>query len=107
MRGLTNTRRLMEGLIRAGAIVTFATFVLIAWSGVAAAQNTLTMSGERRTVACNGDTLQITGQKNTVTVTGECRKVDVSGSNNTVAIESVMAIEVTGTNNKVTWQRAL
>jgi hypothetical protein len=109
MRGLTDTRRLMEGLIRAGAIATatFVMFVSIAWTGVAAAQNTLTMSGERRTVACAGDTLKITGQKNTVTVTGECRKVDVSGANNTVAIESVMAIEVTGTNNKVTWQRAL
>lgn len=107
MRGLTDTRQLMESLIRAGAIVTFATFVSIAWVGGAAAQNTLTMSGERRTVACDGGTLKITGQKNTVTVTGECRKVDVSGTSNTVAIESVMAIEVTGTNNKVTWQRAL
>jgi hypothetical protein len=104
MRGLTDTRQLMESLIRAGALVTF---VSIAWTGIAAAQNTLTMSGERRTVACGGDTLRITGQKNTVTVTGECRKVDVSGTGNTVSIESVMAIEVTGTNNRVTWQRAL
>jgi hypothetical protein len=72
-----------------------------------AAQNTLTLSGQRRTVACEGDTLRITGQRNTVTVTGECRKVDVSGSNNTVAIESVASIEVTGTNNRITWQRAL
>jgi hypothetical protein len=103
MRGLTKTRRLMEGVIRAGAIVTF---VSIAWAGLAA-QNTLTLSGERRTVACTGDTLKITGQRNTVTVTGECRKVDISGTGNTVAIESVASIEVTGTNNKVTWQRAL
>jgi hypothetical protein len=120
MRGLTDTTRrrmTMEGLIRAGVIrgagirggviVTFVSIVSIAWTGVAAAQNTLTLSGERRTVACDGDTLRITGQKNTVTVTGECRKVDVSGSSNTVAIEAVAAIEVTGTNNKVTWQRAL
>jgi hypothetical protein len=110
MRELTDTRQRMESVIRAGAFVTsvaLVMFVSIAWTGVAAAQNTLTMSGERRTVACAGDTLRITGQKNTVTVTGECRKVDVSGSSNTVAIESVAAIEVTGTNNKVTWQRAL
>jgi hypothetical protein len=100
---LTDSRRLMEGVIRAGTIVTF---VSIAWADIAA-QNTLTLSGERRTVACAGDTLRITGQRNTVTVTGECRKVDISGSSNTVAIESVAAIEVTGTNNKVTWQRAL
>jgi hypothetical protein len=108
MRGkLTETkqrRQPMESLIRAGAMVTF---VSIAWAGVEAAQNTLTLSGERRTVACDGGTLRITGQKNTVTVTGECRKVDISGTNNMVAIEVVAAIEVTGTNNRVTWQRAL
>jgi hypothetical protein len=103
MRGLTNTSRLMEGVIRAGAIVTF---VSIAGAGLAA-QQSATMSGERRTLTCDGDTLRITGQKNTVTVTGECRKVDVSGSNNTVSIESVASIEVTGTNNRITWQRAL
>jgi hypothetical protein len=112
MRGLTDPRRRRMGdlITRAGAIVTFVILVTvnsIAWPDVAAAQNTLTISGERRTVACDGDTLRITGQKNTVTVTGECRKVDVSGSSNTVAIEAVAAIEVTGTNNKVTWQRAL
>jgi hypothetical protein len=106
MRGLTKTRRLMEGAIRAGAIVTFVS-IACADAAAAAAQNTLTLSGERRTVACAGNTLKITGQRNTVTVTGECRKVDISGTGNTVAIESVASIEVTGTNNKVTWQRAL
>jgi hypothetical protein len=113
MRGmLTDTRRLIEGVtragaIKAGAIVMGVAFVSTAWAGAAAAQNTLTMSGEQRTVACEGETLRIVGQKNTVTVTGQCRKVDVSGSNNTVSIESVASIEVTGTNNKITWQRAL
>jgi hypothetical protein len=101
--GLTDTRRLMEHLIWAAAIFAFVSPAM----AYAAAQNTLTISGERRTVACDGDTLRITGQKNTVTVTGECRKVDVSGSSNTVAIEAVAAIEVTGTNNRVTWQRSL
>jgi hypothetical protein len=111
MRGkLTDTRRLMEVITRSGAHVTFVsivTCVSIAWAADVAAQNTLTLSGQRRTVACEGDTLRITGQRNTVTVTGECRKVDISGASNTIAIEAVAAIEVTGTNNKVTWGRAL
>jgi hypothetical protein len=42
-----------------------------------------------------------------MTVTGDCRKVDVSGTSNTVSIEAVAAIEVTGTNDRVTWQRSL
>jgi hypothetical protein len=104
MHAFMDTRRLMKGFLQAGAIVMLASS---AWAGGAAPQNTLTLSGEKRTVACDGDTLRITGQKNTVTVTGECRKVDVSGSSNTVVIEAVASIEVTGTNNRITWQRSL
>jgi Protein of unknown function (DUF3060) len=73
----------------------------------AQAQTTMTSSGQRRSIACDGETVQITGSRNTLTITGDCQKVDVAGTGNVVTIEAVERIEVTGTNNRVTWQRAL
>lgn len=71
------------------------------------AQTKLTVSGQKRSIACgSGETVQIVGQRNTLTVTGECRKVDISGAKNIVSIEAVGSIEVTGTDNEITWQRA-
>ena len=72
------------------------------------AQTKLSVSGQKRTIACgSGETVQVTGQRNTLTVTGDCRKVDITGAKNTVSIEAVGSIEVTGTDNDIIWHRAI
>jgi hypothetical protein len=82
--------------------------VAIAGVSTAEAQKKLSVSGQKRSIACgSGETVQIVGQRNTLTVTGDCRKVDVSGANNIISIEAVGSIEVTGTDNDITWQRAI
>jgi Protein of unknown function (DUF3060) len=73
----------------------------------AAAQHRVTSSGEQRTIECGGQTVSVSGSKNDLTLRGDCPRVDVAGVGNTVAIEGAGAIEVTGTGNRVTWQRAL
>ena len=101
-------RLMRRARVQTGAVVlTIGCVGSLAAIPSAQAQTTVTSSGQTRSIDCRGQTVQITGSKNTLTVTGECRKVDVAGVGNTVSIEAVERIEVTGTNNRVTWQRAL
>ncbi len=71
------------------------------------AQVKVTGSNERRSIECNGGTVSIIGGANELTLRGACKKVDITGAGNTVAIESVGAIEVSGANNRITWQDGL
>jgi hypothetical protein len=56
---------------------------------------------------CGGsDWIAVNGSGNTVSVTGECAVLEVTGSNNRIAIEGVGTIRVSGDNNDVTYTRA-
>ena len=71
---------------------------------------TLDISGSdsQETHRCSPKTeVNISGSDNDITLTGECKKVSVNGSTNKVQVEAVAAIEVTGSENQITWKRAV
>jgi hypothetical protein len=49
--------------------------------------------------------IRVVGEDSTITLNGSCGEVDVSGVANTVNLQSVAVINVTGTGNHITWQR--
>lgn len=55
---------------------------------------------------CGGRDVRISGTGNKVKLTGECGHVTVEGTRNTVAVDTVAAISVSGVSNAVTWKRA-
>jgi hypothetical protein len=73
----------------------------------AAAQIQVSGSGRQATLDCNGGTAAITGGGNELRIRGPCRKVAVTGARNTIVIESVGAIELSGAMNHVTWLQGL
>lgn len=55
---------------------------------------------------CGGDDwVAISGKDNTLRLTGECALVEINGSGNTITIESVGSIRVTGNNNDIRYTR--
>lgn len=59
------------------------------------------------THACQpNEEVLITGQGHVLTLTGDCRKVQVSGQGNTISIEVLGALELSGMHNTVTWGAA-
>lgn len=67
----------------------------------------LTGDGQRKTLSCNGDTeVSVTGSSNDYTFKGVCKSVEVTGSSNKVSLDVVGELEVTGTDNTITWRRA-
>lgn len=60
--------------------------------------------GNERTIACtDNEAIDISGVNNTVTLTGHCSRVDVSGLENVVTVDSADEIVVSGLNNAVTF----
>lgn len=53
----------------------------------------------------NQSPVRIVGQDATVTLNGSCGEVDVTGIANTVNLQTVAIIRITGTGNHVTWMR--
>jgi hypothetical protein len=53
----------------------------------------------------NQSPITIVSQGSTVTLNGSCGEVDVSGVADTVNLQTVSAINVTGSGNHVTWLR--
>ncbi|SOX56347.1 DUF3060 domain-containing protein [Mycobacterium ahvazicum] len=53
----------------------------------------------------NQSPIRIVGEDSTVTLTGSCGEVDVSGTANTVNLQTVAAIVATGTGNHITWEK--
>src|SRR5437660_1512157 len=45
----------------------------------------------------------ITGSTNHITLTGDCPRVAIVGSNNTVVVDRVDAVQITGSFDHVTW----
>lgn len=74
----------------------------------AGAELVLSGSGSQETHRCSPKTaVNISGSDNDITLTGECKSVSVNGSTNKVKVEAVATIDVTGSDNQVTWKRAV
>jgi hypothetical protein len=64
------------------------------------------LSNQRTTQDCgDGKVVNINGYQNDITLTGSCAKVALNGWGNTIHIEEVASIEVTGHTNSLTWGR--
>ncbi|MFP2924686.1 DUF3060 domain-containing protein [Pyxidicoccus sp. 3LG] len=65
-------------------------------------------SGRTATLDCGqGGEVSISGSSNKISLTGECKSVSVSGSDNKVQMETVGRIDVSGTDNAITWKKGL
>lgn len=66
---------------------------------------TITIAGikENQTVACNQNSVNLSGISNKVVITGHCAMLHVSGVQNSITVDSVDAIEVSGFNNQITY----
>jgi hypothetical protein len=69
------------------------------------AGTTLTVSdiNANQKMACNQSIVNISGISNTVVITGHCASLRVSGSKNSITVDAVDTIEVSGVNNQVTY----
>ncbi len=95
----------------------FPAVLLVLASSPAAAQGaTMTVPGLgqmmagsdlRQTMACQGGAVTVSGSNNTVTLTGSCTQISVNGSDNRVTAATVGRIVLVGSDNRVTWQKAL
>ena len=66
----------------------------------------IVLSNQRTTQDCgDGKAVNINGYQNDITLTGSCSKVTLNGWGNTIRIEEVASIEVTGHTNTLTWER--
>jgi Protein of unknown function (DUF3060) len=64
------------------------------------------LSHQRTTQDCgDGKVVNINGYQNDIRLTGSCSKVTLNGWGNTIRIEEVASIEVTGHTNTLTWER--
>lgn len=54
--------------------------------------------------ACTGQDVQLQGDDNKAEFTGKCKGLEIIGNRNTVALENVATIEVTGDDNTVRWR---
>jgi Protein of unknown function (DUF3060) len=64
-------------------------------------------NGRTDTIDCGGQNVRLGGSSNNITLTGTCPRLDVTGSNNTVNVEALEAVDVTGAANTIIWQRSL
>jgi hypothetical protein len=63
-------------------------------------------SGLELTFDCGDGLLNLVGSGNLLTLTGTCQHLNVLGSNNQIWVQRVMAIDVLGGSNAVTWESA-
>ena len=58
--------------------------------------------GETHTIDCSKDAaLVVSGAKNTITLTGACKSIEMTGTGNSLTVESVERLEINGTENTV------
>lgn len=62
---------------------------------------TVSGTGESRTFECQDNTVTVSGMQNQLEITGHCAAVMVSGIENTIVVESVGTIGVSGFDNRV------
>jgi Protein of unknown function (DUF3060) len=53
----------------------------------------------------NQSPIRVVGEDSTITLYGSCGEVDVSGTANTVNLQTVAVIQATGTGNHITWEK--
>jgi hypothetical protein len=65
----------------------------------------MTISGikENRTIACNGNAVNVSGISNKVVITGHCASLTVSGVQNSITVDAVDTIDASGFNNQITY----
>jgi hypothetical protein len=64
-------------------------------------------NGRTDTIDCGGQNVRLGGSSNNITLKGTCPRLDVTGSNNTINVEALEAVDVTGVSNTIIWQRSL
>ena len=62
---------------------------------------TMINNGAKDTIDCNNGNVRLDGDNNTYTVTGHCRRLDIFGSANHVAVDSADTIGAFGDDNAV------
>jgi Protein of unknown function (DUF3060) len=67
----------------------------------------LTGTDMKQTMACRGGAVSISGSSNKVTLTGSCTQITVNGSDNQVTAATVGKIVLVGSDNKLTWHKAM
>lgn len=69
-------------------------------------ENEITITGNKsvQNRACTGQDVQVQGDDNQATFTGTCKGLSVIGSRNKITLENVATIEVTGSDNTVSWR---
>ncbi len=63
-------------------------------------------SKEAQTFNAEGQDVTVNGSRNKVTIKGTCHALTISGDGNTVSVESVSSISITGEGNEVGWTKA-
>jgi Protein of unknown function (DUF3060) len=56
-----------------------------------------------QTLTCNDSIVTVSGVSNTVVIRGACKSLTVSGMQNSITVDAVDSIEVSGFNNQVTY----
>jgi len=64
-------------------------------------------NGRTETLDCGGQNVRLGGSSNNIRLTGTCPRLDVTGSNNTINVEALEAVDATGVSNTIIWQRSL
>ncbi len=60
--------------------------------------------GENKSLSCNDNIVTVSGFSNTVVITGHCARLNVSGSDNTVTVDTTDTIIASGFDNRVTYR---
>jgi hypothetical protein len=61
-------------------------------------------SGAKDSIDCNNGNVKLDGDNNTYTITGHCRRLEIMGSANHVAVDSVDTISILGDDNALTYR---
>lgn len=78
----------------------------VATESMPSADGTISVAGmgQNRTFLCNDSAVTVSGIRNTVVLHGHCARIDVSGVENAVTVDSADAIDASGMQNRVTFR---
>ena len=63
-------------------------------------------SKDAQTFDAEGQDVTVNGSRNKVAIKGTCHALTISGDGNSVLVDSVSSISITGTGNEVAWTKA-
>ena len=106
LQGVANLAKTTRGRLLLVCAITFAVAIALFFGRCAsktAVHGNLTMinNGAKDTIDCNDGNLRLDGDNNTYVVTGHCRRLDIFGSANHVAVDSADTIGAFGDDNAV------